>query len=82
MHTHDILIGLILLILACMTIKNSMTTMAPSFVAMYCGENKTGLHNGFKQDVQTCLLTKYVTNLLKFLYLLMQLKCKSNTVII
>ena len=82
MDTHDILIGLILLILACMTIKNSMTTVAPSFVAMYCGENKTGLHNGFKQDVQTCLLTKYLTDSLKFLDLLIQLKRKTNNVII
>ena len=82
MDTHDIVIGLILLILVYMTIRNSMTTVAPSFVAMYCGENKTGLHNGFKQDVQTCLLTKYLTDSLKFLDLLIQLKRKTNNVII
>ena len=78
MDTHDIVIGLILLILVYMTIRNSMTTVAPSFVTSLCGETKTGLHNGFKQDIQTSLLTKYVTDLLKFLNLLMPLKCKSN----
>ena len=45
MHTHDILIGLILLTLVYMTIPNSMATVAPSFVTTHCGENKTGLHN-------------------------------------
>ena len=82
MDTHDILIGLILLILVYMTITNSMTTVAPSFATTHCGENKTGLHHWFKQAVQTCLLTKYVTDSFKFLDLLTQLKRKTDKVII
>ena len=56
MDTHDILIGLILLILVYMTITNSMATVAPSLVTTHCGENQTGLHN-WLDTIETDLST-------------------------